>query len=275
MIPKVIHYCWFGGNPLPKDAKKYIESWKKYCPDIKIIEWNESNYNVNCCDYVKEAYEAKKWAFVSDYARFDILYRYGGLYFDTDVEMIKPIDDILKKGPFMGIEKTNIQDSNGEVINPGLGLAATPGMGIYKDILSFYNNHNFYNPDGSLNQTTVVEYTTKILKKYGYKGKNQIQCVDGIYIYPADYFCPMNYQTGEINITRNSRTIHHYSSSWLTDEEKRHRNFEIKVQKIFGVKIAKILKDIYSLPYRIRRKIETKGLIGTIVFSMKKVVKKS
>ncbi len=269
MIPKVIHYCWFGEKPLPEDAKKYIESWKKYCPGIEIIEWNELNYDINCCDYVKEAYEAKKWAFVSDYARFDILYKYGGLYFDTDVEMIKPIDDILEKGPFMGIE-----DINGESIAPGLGLAAIPGLSIYKDILDFYNNQHFYNPDGSFNQTTVVEYTTNILKKYGYQSKNEIQFIDGIYIYPVDYFCPMNYQTGEINITINSRTIHHYSSSWLTDEEKKHRKFEIKAQEIFGLKIAKVLKNIYNFPYRVRKKVEFKGVIGTIIFAIKKIIKR-
>ncbi|EOU1649185.1 glycosyltransferase family 32 protein [Clostridium perfringens] len=265
MIPKIIHYCWFGGNILPDEAKRCIDSWKKYCQNYQIIEWNESNFDINCCAYVKEAYEAGKWAFVSDYARFDILYKYGGLYFDTDVEMIKPIDDILEKGPFMGIE-----DINGELVAPGLGLAAIPGLSIYRDILDFYNNKHFYNPDGSFNQTTVVQYTTNILKKYGYQSKNEIQCIDGIYIYPVDYFCPMNYQTGEINITINSRTIHHYSSSWFTDEEKKYRQFELNMQKKFGKRIAGRLERIYSFPYRVKKKIALKGLRGTIKFSIRK-----
>lgn len=267
MIPKKIHYCWFGGNPLPNEAKKCIESWRKYCPDFEIIEWNESNYDINCCEYVKQSYEAKKWAFVSDYARFDILYRYGGLYFDTDVEMIKPIDDILEKGSFMGIE-----DANGGVVNPGLGLAAIPNLDLYKEILEFYQCQYFYNTDGSFNQTTVVAYTTSILEKHGFKKKNVIQFIEGIYIYPMEYFCPMNYYTGEINITVNSRTIHHYSCSWLTYEEKKHRQFEIKAQKLFGLKIARILKSIYNLPYRIRKKIEVKGVRGTIIFTFKKIL---
>ena len=107
MIPKIIHYCWFGGNPLPELAIKCIESWKKYLPDYEIKEWNESNFDINCCAYVREAYEAKKWAFVSDYARFWILYQHGGLYFDTDVELIKSIDDLIVKGAFMGCEPWN------------------------------------------------------------------------------------------------------------------------------------------------------------------------
>ena len=117
MIPKIIHYCWFGGNPLPEDAKKYIESWRKYCPGYEIKEWNESNFDINCCDYVREAYEAKKWAFVSDYARFYILYQYGGLYFDTDVEMIRPLFSILQKGSFMGMEV-----NSPACVAPGLSL---------------------------------------------------------------------------------------------------------------------------------------------------------
>lgn len=269
MIPKKIHYCWFGENPLPGEAKKCIESWKKYCPDFEIIEWNESNYDVNCCEYVKQAYEAKKWAFVSDYARFDILYKHGGVYFDTDVEMIKSIEDILQKGPFMGIE-----DPKGEAVAPGLGLAANPKQGLYKEILEMYNCQTFYNSDGSFNQTTVVAHTTRILEKHGYEKKNKAQFIGGIYIYPMEYFCPMNYCTGEVNITLNSRTIHHYSSSWLTDAEKKHHQFEIKAQKLFGIKIARIIKRIYTFPYRAKNKIKFLGFKGTIVFSVRKIIRK-
>ena len=140
MIPKVIHYCWFGRNTLPPLAVKCIESWKKYFPDYEIKEWNEENFNVNIIPYTKEAYEMKKYAFVSDYARFWILYHYGGLYFDTDVEVIRPMDDIIDKGPFMGCEK-NI-DNNGETIlavAPGLGLGANPGLGLYSELLQLYS----------------------------------------------------------------------------------------------------------------------------------------
>lgn len=126
MIPKKIHYCWFGENPLSELVNRCIDSWKKFCPEYEIIQWNESNFDVNSCDYVKEAYEAKKWAFVSDYAGFKILYEHGELYFDTDVELIKPFDDLTYEGSFMGIEETSI------AVNPGLGIGAEPKMMVYK-----------------------------------------------------------------------------------------------------------------------------------------------
>ena len=145
MIPKVVHYCWFGGNQLPDDAKKCIESWRKFFPEYEIKEWNECNFDVNCCDYVKEAYAAKKWAFVSDYARFWILYHEGGLYFDTDVEVIKDMSDIIAKGAFMGCETDNkCAPGLGLGANPGLGLGANPGLGLYKEILDYYEKIHFF-----------------------------------------------------------------------------------------------------------------------------------
>ena len=122
MIPKVIHYCWFGGNPLPESAKKCIDSWKKYCPDYEIVEWNENNFDISKNQYCREAYEAGKWAFVSDFARFDIIYKYGGVYFDTDVEVIKPIDSLIEQGAFMGVERNKPIN-----VAPGLGIAASKG----------------------------------------------------------------------------------------------------------------------------------------------------
>ena len=187
MIPKKIHYCWFGGNSLPELATKCIDSWKKFCPDYEIIEWNESNFDINCCDYVREAYQAKKWAFVSDYARFKILYENGGLYFDTDVEMIKSLDDIISNGGFMG------RESDADVsVAPGLGLAVSPGLELYREILDFYHKQHFINKDGNLNLNTVVDYTTEILLKYGLKNTEEIQQIAGINIYPKEYFCPIS-----------------------------------------------------------------------------------
>lgn len=229
MIPKIIHYCWFGGNPLPEDAVRYIESWKIYCPDYEIKEWNESNFDFSDCQYAQEAYQAKKWAFVSDYARFKILYEHGGLYFDTDVEVIKSLDDIVEKGSFMGLEKGTSSDpkmrfsSNpglGLAVAPGLGLAAAPGLVFYKTMVDKYKALHFINTDGSYNTKTVVDYTTEELVKLGLKDVEGVQRVGEIYIYPSDYFCPMDYITGEIHITENSRSIHHYSMSWYSDLEK-------------------------------------------------------
>ena len=232
MIPKVIHYCWFGGNPLPPLAVKCIESWKKYFPDYEIKEWNEENFNVNIIPYTKEAYEMKKYAFVSDYARFWILYHYGGLYFDTDVEVIRPMDDIIDKGPFMGCEK-NI-DNNGETIlavAPGLGLGANPGLGLYSELLQLYSTLHFIEGNGVLNLKTVVEYTTELLCYCGLKNCATAQKIAGILIYPREYFNPKDYATGKIVITKNTRSIHHFAASWLPEYQRRN----LRIYNLLGI----------------------------------------
>jgi mannosyltransferase OCH1-like enzyme len=227
MIPKIIHYCWFGRNPLPPFAIKCIESWKKYLPEYEIKEWNEDNFDVNIIPYTKEAYETKKYAFVSDYARFWILYNYGGLYFDTDVEVIKNMDDIIVRGPFMGCEKDASDTTVASVVpgldlgvNPGLGLGVNPGLGLYKELLNEYAKLHFINSDGSLNQKTIVAYTSEILCRHGLKHTNQIQECAGVWIYPKEYFCPIDYNSGKKELTINTRTIHHYSATWKTSKQK-------------------------------------------------------
>lgn len=214
MIPKIIHYCWFGRNPLPESAIKCINSWKKFFPDYEIKEWNEDNFDVNIIPYTKEAYEAKKYAFVSDYARLWILYHLGGLYFDTDVEVIKSMYDIVDRGPFMGIEveATGIEPP---LVAPGLGLGVTPGLGLYKEILDYYAPLHFLYSDGSLNQVTIVKHVTNVLVNNGLKHKNELQQVAGVWIYPIDFFNPLNDNTGELTITPNTRSIHWYTKSWL------------------------------------------------------------
>ena len=190
MIPKVIHYCWFGGNPLPKSAQKCIASWRKYLPDYEIKEWNESNFDVNIIPYTAEAYKAKKYAFVSDYARFWILYKYGGLYFDTDVEVIKNMDDIIAKGPFMGCENEAKAGATPAQlgVNPGLGLGVNPGLGLYEEILEDYKTSHFITANGELDLKTIVDRTTEVLCKYGLQNTSKIQEVAGVLIYPKEYF---------------------------------------------------------------------------------------
>lgn len=217
MIPKVIHYCWFGGNPLPKLAEKCIASWRKFLPDYSIKRWDESNFDISACDYVREAYRAKKWAFVSDYARFKILYEQGGLYFDTDVEIIKPLDPLLRQGNFMGLEREGGKHMG---VNPGLGLSAAPGLELYKELLENYHRRHFINSDGTADLTTVVTYTTEILKKHGLTNSSGIQQVAGIYIYPTEYFCPLDTDTGTLCITKNTYTIHHFMASWCSASDK-------------------------------------------------------
>ena len=218
MIPKIIHYCWFGRNPLPELAQKCIASWKKYLPDYEIKEWNEDNFDVNIIPYTAEAYAQKKYAFVSDYARFWILHKYGGIYFDTDVEVIRPIDDIIARGNFMGLE-TDPNPAKGDAsnasVNPGLGLGVAPGLGVIKKMLDYYENKHFICEANMRNQITVVHIATQVLRDNGLKNVAGIQKVAGCYIYPAEYFCPINVTTGRIHVEKNTRTIHHYAGTWV------------------------------------------------------------
>lgn len=244
MIPKKIHYCWFGHNPLPESALKCIASWRKYLPDYEIKEWNEDNFDVNSIPYTAQAYEAKKYAFVSDYARFKILYEQGGLYFDTDVEVIKPFDDIVERGPFMGYEANPENGKNGEV-NPGLGIGAEAGMPFYSRIIDEYGKLNFINTDGSLNQKTIVKYNSELLCDCGLSAKPGIQNVAGITIYPSEYFNPHDDSTGRLKITQNTVSIHWYSKSWLGVSPLRTRISRL-AHRIFGVntfaKVRKLIK---------------------------------
>lgn len=271
-MKKKIHYCWFGGNQLPEEAQKCIESWKKYFPEYEIKEWNESNFDVNCCTYVRQAYQNKKWAFVSDYARFWILYHEGGLYFDTDVEIIKSFSDIIGNGPFIGCEMGG--EYGTEIgINPGLGIGAEPGMALYKKMLEFYESIQFVRENGQIDTTTVVEYTTNIMKQCGWRQKNELQIIGGITVYPAEYFCPINYITGEKIITDVTHSIHHYTASW-------HSKYEDNIVRIgrffvrhFGTTWGKRIADSVSLPYRIKNKIDMIGLKKTVLFIIEKVKK--
>ena len=244
MIPKVIHYCWFGRNPLPESAQKCIASWKKFLPDYEIKEWNEENFDVNIIPYTKEAYEAKKYAFVSDYARFWILYHYGGMYFDTDVEIIKPMDDIIAHGPFMGIELIGVDGL--PLVNPGLGLGTECNNDFYNKILEYYKNQQFMNGDGSLNQTTVVTRVTGVLKKAGLEATPAIQQVDNIWIYPADYFNPLDSLTGRLKFTENTRSIHWYMDSW-SDNSSLHCWLSKMSHRVFGLKLHVLKEWIKSL----------------------------
>ncbi len=263
MIPKVIHYCWFGGNEIPEKDRECILSWKKYMPDYEIKEWNEQNFDINCCQYVKDAYKAKKWAFVSDYARFWILYNFGGVYFDTDVEIIKSVNPILKNGPFMGLESVGN-------VNPGLGLAANSGMDLFKDVLEDYHNSNFFQYPGVQTDQNVVGKVTNILLTKGFDAESlDVQKVGGVTIYPPEFFCPMNYRTHEVIITDNTYSIHHYAASWITKEEKKIEKYESYINDISGLKKLGLRLKIVIL--KISNKYKNLGLFGLIKYIVWKV----
>lgn len=254
MIPKIIHYCWFGGNPLPKSAVKCVNSWKKFFPDYEIKEWNETNFDVNMMHFTREAYEAQKYAFVSDVARFWVLYREGGLYFDTDVEVIAPMDDIVERGPFMGVEAMDVFEKGWPAVAPGLGLGVEKGNCFYKRVLGHYENIHYCDADGNQLPGTVVMHTTKLLKENGLKPQAGIQCVAGIWIYPQDYFCPLNDVTGVLNKTGNTRSIHWYSKTWI-DKPMLYYRITRLLHRFFGVnKISKIKRMIQCKHCRLIQK---------------------
>lgn len=210
---KVIHYCWFGGSPLPPLAQRCIESWRKFLPDYEIRRWDESNFDVNILPYTADAYAAGKYAFVSDYARFWILYREGGVYFDTDVEVIRPLDDVILRGPFMGFEING--GPRPMAVAPGLGLAANPAMPLYAEILERYETITFLLPDGSLNPYTMIPMVTGLLREKGLKGDGSIEHVAGVDVYPSDWFNPFDDATGRLRKTANTRTVHWFAKSWM------------------------------------------------------------
>lgn len=241
MIPKKIHYCWFGRNSLPESALKCIASWRKFFPDYEIVEWNEENFDVNSIPYTAQAYQAKKYAFVSDYARFKILYEHGGLYFDTDVEVIKSFEDILARGGFMGYE-TPTQ------INPGLGLAAEVHNPILEAVIDYYNHlSGFDNPETNKDFLTVVQHTTRVLNEMGAQIRNNKLCeICGITIYPIDWFNPFDSITGRLHQTPNTHSIHWYSKTWLNQSVL--RSFISKwAHRIIGVKLAGKFRKIFRI----------------------------
>ncbi len=225
-IPKVIHYCWFGRGKLPKLAQKCIESWKKYCPDYEIICWNEDNFDISSNRYAKQAYEAGKWAFVSDYVRLKVLYDMGGIYFDTDVEAIKPFDELVSGGGFMGF------DENG-VVCTGLGFACEKGDKLVERMLRDYDDIPFVLPDGSYDITPCPIRNTKALRELGMDFTDEDRVFMGIRFLPQEYLCPMNYSTGRKKITKNTFSIHHYVASW-TSATSRRTTF---IKRIIGVKM--------------------------------------
>lgn len=242
MIPKKIHYCWFGRNPLPPKAQECIASWRKFLPDYEIIEWNEDNFDVNSVKYTADAYAARKYAFVSDYARFKILYEHGGLYFDTDVEVIRPMDDVIGTGPFMGFELNPDPKSKQYpcgAVAAGLGLAAEPGMPLYKQIMDYYSTAQFTT---GLRSVTVVYHVSQLLRKEGLECKPGIQHVAGVNIYPADWFNPFDDGTGRVYKTENTRTIHWYSKTWMDTRIRRRIPFSRFVHRYIGTSFTYPIK---------------------------------
>ncbi len=241
MIPKIINYCWFGGKPLPELAVKCISSWKKHCPEYKIIEWNESNFDINCSNYTKEAYKLKKWAFVSDYARLWIVYNYGGIYLDTDVELIDSLDDLLENKFYLGTEKSGF-------VNTGIGFGSEKANHIIKSLLNEYDGKHFSMSNGVFDTTPCPKRNTEPLLKQGFiYDEKRIFDLDGGKIYPPDYFCPLNYETGDLTITNNTHSIHHFSALWVDAEASKEAEMISCILNRKGPRFIKEFRKQYYL----------------------------
>ena len=224
-IPKVIHYCWFGRNPKPKLAEKCIKSWKKKCPDYQIIEWNEDNFDIsNCPLYVRQAYAAKKWAFVTDYVRLKIIYDNGGIYLDTDVELVKSLNPLLNYQAYFGYE-------DGIHIATGLGFGAEKNTPILMELMNDYQDIPFILENGEIDKTTCPKRNTIIFIKHGLLQDDSMQIIDdGVLILPSVYLCPLSYSTGVLTKSNNTFSIHRFEASWRTKEENKKEKSRIKKQ---------------------------------------------
>ena len=234
-IPRKIHYCWFGGGEKPELVKKCIASWRKYCPDCEIIEWNESNYDVTKNTYMYQAYQAKRWGFVPDYARLDIIYCYGGIYFDTDVELIRSIENLFEGEGFLGFESVNEIGKSNYSVNTGQGFGAAPRHPLIVKLRDLYDSLQFIGEDGIPNLQPSPYFNTSVLVENGLKTDNTFQVIDGITVYPAEYFCPISWNSKKCQITNNTYSIHHFNASWVSVSEKRKRRMMRRLDYIIHI----------------------------------------
>ncbi len=216
LIPRIIHYTWFSGEEIPDHLQKCIDSWSKYAPDYEIRQWNASNYDIGKNPYMRQAYQQKKWGYIADVARLDILYQYGGIYMDTDVEMLKKPDDLLYQPAFCGVEKWG-------VVNMGGCSGAASGNQIIKAMLDYRKNEVFVRPDGSLNKEPSGAYETQPLVSLGLEINNRTQVVGDMTVYASDFFHPYDYMSGETRLTENTYSIHYFHGGWLDESVRQQR----------------------------------------------------
>jgi hypothetical protein len=241
MIPKIIHYCWFGGNVLPQLAKDCIASWQVYLPEYQIVEWNETNFDINLFPFAKEALENKKYAFVSDVCRLYALKTYGGVYMDTDVEVLRPLDIFLSKTAFSGFE-------NDDFVPTGI-MASEPEGRWVTELLHYYDNLPFIKENGDFDMKSNTIIITELMKEKGFKMNNTFQEIEEyVSFYPNDFFCPKSYKTGNTDLTENSYCIHHFAKSWISKKDKWKNTFKLKLMKYFGSdKVEKVIELINKI----------------------------
>ncbi|MBE5808165.1 MAG: glycosyl transferase [Clostridiales bacterium] len=265
MIPKVIHYCWFGGNPKNELIEMCIASWKEFCPDYEVIEWNESNYDVNAHPFMKKAYEAKRWAFVSDYARIDILDRYGGIYLDTDVELLKSLDPLLEDDLYAGFESV-------DYVSFGQGVGSVAGHPVLKEILAVYDGLEFSDHAYDLSTISACPIVqTNALKKHGLVCNGREQRIDGCHIYDIEVLCPMSFATGETHITDRTVSIHHFDMSWYSESRKRDLLRQRRYVKRFGPTVGKALAALVGFPEKLASHAKDGELVDYVRFLFRRI----
>lgn len=234
MIPRVIHYCWFGRKPLPKLAQWCIASWRKRMPDCEIVRWDEDNFDVHSVPYTAEAYRLGLYAYVSDYARLWILHHHGGIYLDTDVELLRPLDDMLEQGPFMGQEQPERPDGDTLHCAMGLGVACEPGHPFIARLLDHYSHTHFVSWTGRQGDT-IVDITRRMLASEPVERLDDgIVRVAGFTVYPWPWLCPMNYFTGQMDIRPEAHALHHYAASWVVSRAQQplHRRLSRRLKAL-------------------------------------------
>lgn len=270
-IPKIIHYCWFGPNPLPEIFKKCYESWNKYCPDYQIKFWNEENFRFEDIEYLKKTYSLGAYAHFVDYSRLKIIHDYGGIYLDVDVELIKPLDSLLQYQMYLGYEDDNH-------INTGLGFGAEKSHIILKELMATYEKEsNFIDRDYVFENCPTKDSRT--LLGLGFKLDNKLEILNNITLLPTNYLCPVGYM--DIKKTYNTDTIsvHHFASSWFNRQQNINKNIILFSEKFFGKFLGlKISRKISTLMiyfvngfYRVKKH----GIIETLRFSFKKIFRRT
>lgn len=268
MIPKIIHYCWFGNGAIPKDDQACIDSWKALMPDYEIKRWDETNFDITSCGYMRAAADAKKWAYVSDCARFIILQREGGFFLDTDVMAVRSFDDLRNEHCFFGMERPHY------AANPGLIIGAEPDHPCIREMMEGYLVREFINPDIDPGAPTSPTYATQILKQHGFVQENRLQKLDDITVYPIEFFAPMDYVTGETDCTENTYSIHIYSASWLSPEEKLWRKRRLNLNQKFGSKKGHRIYMLWSFPYRLMQRLKSEGFAKTVGYAFLRLTNK-
>ena len=242
MIPRKIHYCWFGGNELPKLERDCIASWSRVMPDCEIVRWDESNFDFDQCAFSREAHAAGNWAFVSDYARFKILCENGGIFLDTDVELLKPLDELLVLDAFTGFTK----DSS--FVAPGLVVASEAGGHVVGDAVSRYEAMELLSQRGRIHPQSSPRVLTALLEEsYGLVRSGKLQKLDGMTVFPAEWFDPIDPHTGERKVTAQTHSIHHYSGTWLLPAKKYRLELRKKLAPKVGPRLSWVLSGVASV----------------------------